>query len=296
MMKKIIKNSQINFITFIILVTFVLSPINLSYSQLATLEFTISTDKTNYLLGEPVPVELKLKNISPDVVETNLFPPYELGLIKIIVTDSDGEVTEYMSEKMTVGATALFELPLITLNPGESSTVIEFLSFDLLTGNLVFPIPGNYVIQAFLMAEEEILESNIVNINVMAVSGTDADALVFLGDNNLLKFLTPEIEFASESFDQNLINKANEFLDEFPTNVYQGFVQNGLDSIPEPSEDCPTGTIGIFPICFPIIVGGELIPLNSTSLLLAGTYSTAAWMIPVIVSAIGIGIVLARKF
>jgi len=29
---------------------------------------------------------------------------------------------------------------------------------------------------------------------------------------------------------------------------------------------------------------------------LTGTYSTAAWMIPVIVSAIGFGIVLARKF
>jgi len=31
-------------------------------------------------------------------------------------------------------------------------------------------------------------------------------------------------------------------------------------------------------------------------LLLAGTYSTASWMIPVIVSAVGIGIVIARKF
>ncbi len=43
-------------------------------------------------------------------------------------------------------------------------------------------------------------------------------------------------------------------------------------------------------------VGGELIPLDTTSLLLAGAQYTAAWMIPVIVSAIGIGIVIARKF
>jgi len=43
-------------------------------------------------------------------------------------------------------------------------------------------------------------------------------------------------------------------------------------------------------------VGGELIPLDTTALLLAGTYSTASWMIPVIVSSIGIGIVIARKF
>jgi len=44
------------------------------------------------------------------------------------------------------------------------------------------------------------------------------------------------------------------------------------------------------------VVGGELIRLDTTMVLVAGTQNTAAWMIPVIVSAIGIGIVIARKF
>jgi hypothetical protein len=43
-------------------------------------------------------------------------------------------------------------------------------------------------------------------------------------------------------------------------------------------------------------VGGNIIPLDSTMVLVAGTQTTAAWMIPAIVSAIGIGIVLARRF
>jgi len=43
-------------------------------------------------------------------------------------------------------------------------------------------------------------------------------------------------------------------------------------------------------------VGGELIPLDTTMVLVAGTQTTAAWMIPVIVSGIGIAIVIARKF
>jgi len=43
-------------------------------------------------------------------------------------------------------------------------------------------------------------------------------------------------------------------------------------------------------------VGGDIVPLDSTMVLVAGTQTTAAWMIPVIVSAIGIGIVIARKF
>ena len=43
-------------------------------------------------------------------------------------------------------------------------------------------------------------------------------------------------------------------------------------------------------------VGGEFIGIETTSVLAAGAQYTAAWMIPVIVSAIGIAIVLARKF
>ena len=46
----------------------------------------------------------------------------------------------------------------------------------------------------------------------------------------------------------------------------------------------------------PSAVGGEIIPLDTTMILVAGTQNIAAWMIPVIVSGIGIGIVIARKF
>ena len=43
-------------------------------------------------------------------------------------------------------------------------------------------------------------------------------------------------------------------------------------------------------------VGGEFIGIETTSILAAGAQYTAAWMIPVIVSGIGIAIVIARKF
>jgi len=42
-------------------------------------------------------------------------------------------------------------------------------------------------------------------------------------------------------------------------------------------------------------VGGTMIPIDSTALLLGGIQMNAAWLIPVIVAAIGIGIVIARK-
>jgi len=43
-------------------------------------------------------------------------------------------------------------------------------------------------------------------------------------------------------------------------------------------------------------VGGEFIGIETTSVLVAGAQNTAAWMIPVLVSGIGIAIVIARKF
>jgi len=42
-------------------------------------------------------------------------------------------------------------------------------------------------------------------------------------------------------------------------------------------------------------VGGFMIPLDTTSLVVAGAQMNASWMIPVIVSAIGIGFVITRK-
>ena len=43
-------------------------------------------------------------------------------------------------------------------------------------------------------------------------------------------------------------------------------------------------------------VGGWFLQVDQPAILLAGAQMTAAWMIPAIVSAIGIGIVIARKF
>ena len=74
-----------------------------------------------------------------------------------------------------------------------------------------------------------------------------------------------------------------------------------------PDDQCPNGVYppivlvtnnGVPQHCalVPMMVGGDIIPLDTTMILVAGTQTTAAWMIPIIVSAIGIAIVIARKF
>ena len=41
-------------------------------------------------------------------------------------------------------------------------------------------------------------------------------------------------------------------------------------------------------------VGGEFVPIEHSSLILAGSQLTASWLVPSIVSAVGIGIVFLR--
>jgi len=69
-----------------------------------------------------------------------------------------------------------------------------------------------------------------------------------------------------------------------------------------PDDECPNGIYGLLlatvgdPHCFLVPVGGEFLGVDSTALLVSGAQMNASWMIPVIVSVIGIGIVIARKF
>jgi len=51
-----------------------------------------------------------------------------------------------------------------------------------------------------------------------------------------------------------------------------------------------------FCVCRFPAVGGWFLQVDQPTLLVAGAQNTAAWMIPVIVSGIGIAIVIARKF
>ena len=43
-------------------------------------------------------------------------------------------------------------------------------------------------------------------------------------------------------------------------------------------------------------VGGQMINVDSTALILAGSQMTAAWVLPVLVAGAGFAIVIARKF
>ena len=94
------------------------------------------------------------------------------------------------------------------------------------------------------------------------------------------------------AFAETILNNGN--FNVFGTLINNGaFINNGA------VLDCGIISGSVLPIPGIVnrcTVGGELIPLDTSALVLAGTQMNAAWMIPVIVSAIGIAIVIARKF
>jgi len=93
----------------------------------------------------------------------------------------------------------------------------------------------------------------------------DPDALLIKGVNHLL---SPDMD-NSEDF--------------FPTGVFS-----------ETKQGDPTTIHRVGPAKVPRVVGGEIIPIETTSLLLASTLSFS-WMIPVILSVLGIGLFVFRK-
>jgi len=111
----------------------------------------------------------------------------------------------------------------------------------------------------------------------------------------------PDDQDACQGFDDNL-------------DTDKDGIPDGCDPIPELS--CGPGTTEVENQCLPdlnqicgqgtkienmmcvvsLAVGGYFVGIEHSSLLISATQLTASWMIPVIVSGIGIGIVIARKF
>ena len=94
------------------------------------------------------------------------------------------------------------------------------------------------------------------------------------------------------AFAETILNNGN--FNVFGTLINNGaFINNGA------VLDCGIISGSVLPlpgIVNRCTVGGDLIPLDSSSLILAGAQMNAAWMIPVILSGIGFAIVIARKF
>jgi len=77
--------------------------------------------------------------------------------------------------------------------------------------------------------------------------------------------------------------------DEYEESIKEKVPRWFISLAPLPEED-----LGLVS-CAPFPVGGELLPIDTTSLLLAGVQTNLTWIIPIALSVIGISVILVRK-
>jgi len=210
--------------------------------SLEKLEFVLATNKTTFLVGEPVKVNFKLTNKSDQILTADFHLRFGLELLKLSIAQGDEPSTFYTSIVMKIAATERRPSPKpVTLQPGQALETSEFVSFDVARDQFAFPAEGSYKLKATLFFDAQDLskkiESNVVEISVGWPTGKDQEALQFLLDNKLERFLTPEARFFD--FDNNVVSKLKEFIKGFPSSTYTPFAQLGLAALCEERPDLP---------------------------------------------------------
>jgi len=96
----------------------------------------------------------------------------------------------------------------------------------------------------------------------------------------------------------NLLEADSSFAGQFFTDfTFEFFLSELVDGFYNPNEEVMKQIRSLIAkgLGAGCTVAGEILPIEASSLMLAGAYSTASWLIPVFASATGIGFVLIRK-
>ena len=211
--------------------------------------------------------------------------------------------------------------------PGISGTVDLTFTFERDTGDFLFsfgfcdestvfgldPIIDKQTwATACLAAATEVFDDSFVNPFATSMHNVPAGTeLIFylIPDNDLAVFNTSPGDFfpsGTGGFQGPLFSVSNANPGEFDQML--SFIGGGvtlftfedLTRSGESDEDFTDIAFSIDVELMPMmppdeIIGGEIIPINTTALLLAGVQSVSMWMIPVVVSGIGIGVFVIMK-
>lgn len=157
------------------------------------LKLTLSVPSQTYLVGEPVPITVKLTNTSWRAQKVRYPLSYEWGL-EVLITPEGGVTREYVSSLHAFARSARRPNPAAQkLKWRKSLTVQEHIAFDDAARNdFAFPVPGRYTVQVRHPYEQGV-RSNSVTITVAAPTGRDAEALEFITSHDLKALLSPHV-------------------------------------------------------------------------------------------------------
>jgi hypothetical protein len=142
----------------------------------------VSTPKTQYILGEPVPIRVALSNASniKQSIPRSLAMPY--GAVCYTISTDGHKYERVIRPFMELDPCPNCKTPI---EPGQTRVAEELFLYD---GNILFPTNGHYFVQVNVTATE-FLKSGIVEFDVVQpqtasdVKGSE----VFRQPSNLLK-------------------------------------------------------------------------------------------------------------
>jgi len=219
-----------------------------------------------------------------------------------------------LGEIDVLGGPGIINKSKFNVNPGGTLFIISFDAVFLNTENGLLTIQGAPGNTAIIEISSGRLTNNVGDINNNkdgVINIDDGGSLHNVSPSSLNNNLGAQINIKGGELKGRIfgtggaINRADNSIVNFGIIDISGPWQNfgtieneGIINVLCGGSIVPLGTIigaGEFNE-FECPVGGELIPLDTTALLLAGAQMNAAWMIPVIVAGIGFAIVIARKF
>jgi len=95
--------------------------------------------------------------------------------------------------------------------------------------------------------------------------------------------------------DESLLLAGDIYINIHTVSFPPGEIRGQVSCLPRMPGSPGGGGGGLIPPGGIMPVGGEMFPVDTTALLLAATYSTASWMIPILIAAVGFGIIITHQ-
>jgi hypothetical protein len=203
------------------------------------LTLTISTDATSYYVGQPIQVQMVLRNEGDEPIRGNFsldlycayfrtyyrrIPEAFRELLRLDphqILQPDGT---YAHLPVDIGVTAK------TLKGGGELTRQMTLAFDPTTGRPALDEPGEYEFRVVYQDIEgdpnTVLTSDSLRVKVEAPSGREEDALNAYSKGELAALA--QYDPSAPELPRTVTARARRFLEDYSDSVYAGHVRNGL--------------------------------------------------------------------
>ena len=194
---------------------------------------SVTTDKGQYFVGEPVELILTLKNERGEKLNGTLKMGFELNNLRVRYGRLGQRPTPFVSTEVNANATSNVTVLPEDLPAGGSAVHRERLLYAASPSGLLLSEPGEYEFQATFYYQDEVgdtipLESNTAHVVVRAPPEAEGEALAAWNDAELLDFLQGNDGYVAEAKVKAGMRKAVNFIQGHGGSVYAAAARKGL--------------------------------------------------------------------